>query len=72
MLKNIIFFVILTDKIPYGGRCDFEKKGDWCGWYNAGKAIMLWTQDSGPTPTEKTGPESDHTFEQFNSSGKFY
>lgn len=30
---------------------------------------MLWSQDSGPTPTERTGPESDHTY--LNSSGKY-
>lgn len=57
------------EKIPFGGRCDFE--GGWCGWQNSGKAIMLWQRNSGPTPTEKTGPEADHTFQSHNSSGNY-
>lgn len=52
--------MISLEKIPFGGRCDFE--GGWCGWQNSGKAIMLWERNSGPTPTEKTGPDFDHTF----------
>lgn len=57
------------DKIPFGGRCDFEK--DSCGWQNSGKAMMLWTRHSGPTPTEKTGPDADHTFQSANESGHY-
>lgn len=56
-------------KIPYGGRCDFES--GWCGWENSGKANLLWERNSGPTPTEKTGPEADHTFQNFNESGNY-
>lgn len=49
------------DKIPAGGRCNFED--GWCGWQNSGRAIMLWERHSGPTPTEKTGPDADHTLQ---------
>lgn len=45
--------------MPFGARCDFEN--GWCGWQNSGKAIMDWQRHSGATPTEKTGPDSDHT-----------
>lgn len=58
------------DKIPYGGRCDFEKD-DWCGWENSGRAIMLWSKHRGPTPTATTGPDLDHTFQNMNASGHF-
>lgn len=49
------------DKIPFGGRCDFED--GWCGWQNSGRAVMQWDRHSGPTPTEKTGPDADHTLQ---------
>ncbi|KAG4074940.1 hypothetical protein HA402_009365, partial [Bradysia odoriphaga] len=57
------------EKIPLGGKCDFES--GWCGWQNSGKAIMLWERHHGPTPTEKTGPETDHTFQNSNNSGHY-
>ncbi|XP_031622043.1 ALK tyrosine kinase receptor isoform X2 [Contarinia nasturtii] len=62
--------MVNCEKIPFGGMCDFESSG-WCGWQNSGKAIMVWQRHSGPTPTEKTGPDIDHTFENYNSSGHY-
>lgn len=32
---------------------------------------MLWERHHGPTPTEKTGPDTDHTFKHVNSSGHY-
>lgn len=61
--------VPFAEKIPFGGRCDFESGS--CGWKNSGQAIMAWARHSGPTPTEKTGPDNDHTFENTNSSGHY-
>lgn len=58
-----------ADKIPLGGRCDFEK--DWCGWQNSGKAILKWQRHSGPTPTDNTGPDTDHTNENHNITGHY-
>jgi hypothetical protein len=58
---------LLADKIPFGGRCDFE--ADWCGWQNNGNAILLWSRHAGPTPTERTGPEFDHTYQDTNVTG---
>lgn len=46
--------------MPFGSRCDFED--GWCGWENAARAMMDWNRHSGSTPTEKTGPDMDHTF----------
>lgn len=57
------------DKIPFGGRCDFEN--GWCGWQNSGRGLLLWARYSGPTPTEKTGPESDHTYSSTNLTGHY-
>lgn len=62
---------VCAEKIPFGGRCDFETST--CGWKNSGKAIMQWTRHSGPTPTENTGPDKDHTFshDRTNTSGHY-
>ncbi|KFB50191.1 AGAP012070-PA-like protein [Anopheles sinensis] len=57
------------DKIPFGGRCDFET--GWCGWQNYGNVILSWARHSGPTPTEKTGPDMDHTHESSNITGYY-
>ncbi|XP_049291749.1 tyrosine-protein kinase receptor isoform X1 [Anopheles funestus] len=57
------------DKIPFGGRCDFEF--GWCGWQNYGNVILSWARHTGPTPTEKTGPDMDHTHENSNVTGYY-
>uniref|UniRef100_A0A8W7P6X3 Tyrosine-protein kinase receptor n=1 Tax=Anopheles coluzzii TaxID=1518534 RepID=A0A8W7P6X3_ANOCL len=51
------------------GRCDFES--GWCGWQNYGNVILSWARHSGPTPTEKTGPDVDHTHENSNVTGYY-
>jgi anaplastic lymphoma kinase len=60
---------LILDQIPFGGLCDFEN--GWCGWQNSGKAIMEWDRNTGSTPTEKTGPEFDHTMIAANKSGYY-
>ncbi|XP_063630408.1 tyrosine-protein kinase receptor-like [Cydia splendana] len=47
------------DKMPYGSYCDFEL--DFCGFENIPQPILKWVRHSGPTPTDKTGPNHDHT-----------
>lgn len=70
-IVSILKLLNFPDKIPYGGFCNFEN--GWCGWQNSGKsrAIMLWARHIGPTPTDKTGPEFDHTFQHTNKSGYY-
>ncbi|XP_037948147.1 ALK tyrosine kinase receptor [Teleopsis dalmanni] len=59
------------DKIPYGGRCDFEN--DWCGWHDSGKTILSWSRHTGSSPTHDTGPDGDHTFQHLvNATGGYY
>ncbi|XP_069363176.1 tyrosine-protein kinase receptor [Maniola hyperantus] len=47
------------DKMPYGSYCNFEV--DACGFENVPQPILKWSRHSGPTPTDKTGPNYDHT-----------
>ncbi|CAG5059936.1 unnamed protein product [Parnassius apollo] len=47
------------DKMPYGSYCNFEQ--DACGFVNIPQPILKWSRHSGPTPTDKTGPNYDHT-----------
>ncbi|XP_044753291.1 ALK tyrosine kinase receptor isoform X2 [Coccinella septempunctata] len=47
------------DQMPYGARCSFEE--DLCGWYNYNDAFQ-WARHSGATPTNSTGPSTDHTY----------
>ncbi|EDV37465.1 uncharacterized protein Dana_GF13459, isoform C [Drosophila ananassae] len=59
------------DKIPYGGRCDFEE--DWCGWRDSGKTTLTWSRHTGSSPTHDTGPDGDHTMQHLlnNTSGYY-
>ncbi|KAJ8707954.1 hypothetical protein PYW08_010320 [Mythimna loreyi] len=47
------------DKMPYGSYCNFEQ--DACGFENVPQPILRWSRHNGPTPTDKTGPDNDHT-----------
>ncbi|XP_052742746.1 tyrosine-protein kinase receptor [Bicyclus anynana] len=47
------------DKMPFGSYCNFET--DACGFENVPQPILKWSRHSGPTPTDKTGPNYDHT-----------
>ncbi|XP_047037658.1 ALK tyrosine kinase receptor isoform X2 [Helicoverpa zea] len=47
------------DKMPFGSYCNFEQ--DTCGFENVPQPILRWSRHNGPTPTEKTGPNHDHT-----------
>ncbi|KAK3090138.1 hypothetical protein FSP39_009452, partial [Pinctada imbricata] len=44
--------------------CDFEN--DDCSWENDRSADFDWLRLRGPTPTPKTGPDSDHTSSRGN------
>ncbi|XP_063956757.1 MAM and LDL-receptor class A domain-containing protein 1-like [Lytechinus pictus] len=39
--------------------CDFES--DQCGWTSDLSNNLVWTRNSGPTSTPRTGPSGDHT-----------
>ncbi|XP_055839664.1 tyrosine-protein kinase receptor [Episyrphus balteatus] len=58
------------DKIPYGGRCDFES--GWCGWRDSGKTVLAWSRYTGSSPTHDTGPDSDHTYQHLMNSTGYY
>ncbi|CAH2062010.1 unnamed protein product, partial [Iphiclides podalirius] len=47
------------DKMPFGSYCNFEAGA--CGFVNIPQPILKWSRHSGPTPTDKTGPNYDHT-----------
>ena len=49
------------------GDCDFEH--DMCTWSNVGGDQFDWIRLSGSTPSQFTGPTTDHT--QSGASGKY-
>jgi hypothetical protein len=57
-----------TDKIPVNARCNFQN--GWCGWKNVSGRPLSWILNSGPTPSERTGPSFDHTYR--NKTGTYY
>lgn len=69
MKTHLLFECALSfsDLMPYGARCNFEE--DWCGWQNVDIKYLEWTRHNGSTPTNLTGPSSDHTYK--NSTGKY-
>lgn len=52
--------------MPYGARCNFEQ--DLCGWFNIDGKVLSWVRHNGSTPTNRTGPNVDHTYG--NKTGK--
>lgn len=64
---NVQFLFILTDKTPYGARCNFEQ--DWCGWYNAQNKSLKWTRHNGTMSRNNTVPSEDHTYK--NRTGNY-
>lgn len=46
--------------------CDFEND-DLCTWQNSNEVELQWLLNSGPTPSEDTGPSYDHTY-QFDAN----
>ncbi|XP_067210065.1 ALK tyrosine kinase receptor isoform X2 [Linepithema humile] len=55
------------DKIPANTRCNFEH--GWCGWTNVPERPLNWTLQNGPAPSEKIGPNYDHTYR--NKTGTY-
>lgn len=52
--------VVREGSCPPPGSCDFEK--DMCTWQNAESGVDIeWIRNSGPTPTNGTGPSIDRT-----------
>ncbi|CAL1289274.1 unnamed protein product [Larinioides sclopetarius] len=52
--------VVKEGGCPNPGSCDFES--DMCTWQNAESGVDIeWVLNSGPTPTDNTGPDVDHT-----------
>lgn len=52
--------VVKDGSCPPPGSCDFEE--DLCTWQNAESGVDLeWIKNSGPTPTNGTGPNVDQT-----------
>jgi len=39
--------------------CDFDS--NLCGWTNSASDDFDWERESGPTPSDNTGPTMDHT-----------
>lgn len=57
-----------ADKVPIeGSRCNFEN--GMCDWVNHPENKMNWTIHSGPTETDSTGPNHDHTYR--NETGMY-
>ncbi|GIX75936.1 MAM and LDL-receptor class A domain-containing protein 2 [Caerostris extrusa] len=52
--------VVKQGACPNPGSCDFEE--DLCTWQNPETGVEVeWIRNSGPTPTNDTGPDVDHT-----------
>lgn len=52
--------VVRDGSCPAPGSCDFEE--DLCTWQNAESGVDVeWVKNSGPTPTNGTGPNVDRT-----------
>lgn len=63
----LIGLIFVLDLMPFGARCNFEE--DWCGWQKVDIKILVWARHNGSTPTNFTGPNSDHTYK--NSTGNY-
>ncbi|KAK3083765.1 hypothetical protein FSP39_002807 [Pinctada imbricata] len=52
--------------------CDFEDNATLCGFTQDTKDDFDWTRQYGQTPSQSTGPLTDHTFNnQYNSHGHY-
>ena len=47
--------------------CDFDSPG--CSWANSEEGVTSWSVGQGRTPSSRTGPSADHTFN--NTLGRY-
>lgn len=75
--KTIFTNIIKHESLFVTGECTFESisfsdgsRNNLCGWVNAKNDQFDWTIATGSTPSVKTGPRNDHTYN--SSAGIIY